>query len=855
MTNPTANLSMTKPTVGGSTDSWGTTLNENVVDIIDALFSISGTDVTMSDIKFNSVGLQETGSGTDTVKIQAPSAVTQYTLTMPGAVGSTNQVLSASDGSGTLAWTSPEVGDITSVADATNGGMTVTNGTGPDVTLGLNFNDLSAVAVNVATDSIAILDADDSGTKKESIADLATAMGGTGLTGASGTLAVDASQTQITAVGTIATGVWQGTAIANGYLANSTVSYGGISLALGASDATPAFNLSDATAYTGDSSLVTVGTVASGTWNGSTVAVAYGGTGATTLTDGGVLLGSGTGAITATAVLGNGEILIGDASGDPVALDVGSSTAITILGTVATGVWNGTTVAVGYGGTGLASYAAGDILYASGSTTLAKLAKGSDTEVLTLASGVPTWAAPTVGDITGVTAGTGLSGGGTSGTVTLNVEAAQTQITSVGTLTSLGVGNITSTGASTTIFYAVNDGNPEFKFGSSSAECLRIQPVYDSGAQTLNYVIFDTAAASGTANKGEIRFTVDGDASGTSTVKFQDAGVDIAGTLAVTGTSTLAGDVIIAGTTPTLTIGDAGTEDTKIVFDGNTQDYYVGLDDTDDAFKIGLGSAVGTTPAMMINSSSQFAFNNDNHTSDFSFNGSDDAITMNIGSPLAATNDWSGLALGSITSPKGAVFYKRTATYNRGNVVICLNSEANTNNVSLADEDDVVAIFAYDKNTSLLGDCAVTGELTAGTKTFRIDHPLADKKDTHQLVHSCIEGPKADLIYRGTVDLSGGSAQVDLDEAVGMSEGTFEVLCRDVQCWIQNDSGWSGVRGSVSGNLLTIECKDSVSDDTVSWMVVAERCDPHIMEAKSTDEDGRVIVEPEKESPLEPDGD
>ena len=53
----------------------------------------------------------------------------------------------------------------------------------------------------------------------------------------------------LTSVGTIASGVWQGTAIGNAYLANSTVSFGGITLSLGGTDATPAFDLSDATNY------------------------------------------------------------------------------------------------------------------------------------------------------------------------------------------------------------------------------------------------------------------------------------------------------------------------------------------------------------------------------------------------------------------------------------------------------------------------------------------------------------------------------------------------------------------------------------------------------------------------------
>ena len=56
----------------------------------------------------------------------------------------------------------------------------------------------------------------------------------------------------------------------------------------------------------------------------------------------------------------------------------------------------------------------------------------------------------------------------------------------------------------------------------------------------------------------------------------------------------------IAGTTPTLTIGDAGAEDAKIVFDGNAVNFHIGNDDSADTLKIGTGTALGTTPRLSI---------------------------------------------------------------------------------------------------------------------------------------------------------------------------------------------------------------------------------------------------------------
>jgi len=141
---------------------------------------------------------------------------------------------------------------------------------------------------------------------------------------------------------------------------------------------------------------------------------------------------------------------------------------------------------------------------------------------------------------------------------------------------------------------------------------------------------------------------------------------------------------------------------------------------------------------------------------------------------------------------------------------------------------------------------AVSGNLTKGSGSFKIDHPLPEKTDTHHLVHSFIEGPQADLIYRGKVNLVGGTATVNIDQAADMTEGTFVALCRDVQCFTTNESDWTAVRGSVAGNILTIEAQDSTSTASISWMVIGERQDKHMYDTGWTDDNGKVIVEPLK---------
>jgi len=143
------------------------------------------------------------------------------------------------------------------------------------------------------------------------------------------------------------------------------------------------------------------------------------------------------------------------------------------------------------------------------------------------------------------------------------------------------------------------------------------------------------------------------------------------------------------------------------------------------------------------------------------------------------------------------------------------------------------------------GDINYTGTLynNGSVKTFNIEHPLFPE---HRLIHSCIEGPRVDLVYRGQVQLVNGSATVNMDTDSTknpMNQGTFAALCTNPQHFLQNNDSFDRVIGKLRGNILAITCENKESSDVINWMVIAERQDAAIKSSDKTDANGSLIPE------------
>jgi len=123
----------------------------------------------------------------------------------------------------------------------------------------------------------------------------------------------------------------------------------------------------------------------------------------------------------------------------------------------------------------------GDIEYRSATAnTNTRLPIGTTGQILSVVAGVPSWVANDVGDITGVAAGTGISGGGTSGTVTITNSMA-TAIDAKGDL-------VVGTGADTFSRLAVGTNTYVLTADSAEATGLKWAAPAAGGGKVLQVV-------------------------------------------------------------------------------------------------------------------------------------------------------------------------------------------------------------------------------------------------------------------------------------------------------------------------------------------------------------------------------
>jgi trimeric autotransporter adhesin len=442
--------------------------------------------------------------------------------------------------------------------------MVSDNGTEGRATLGQIGPALTNVPNSSLTNSTVTISDDSSTTVSVPLGGGFTILGGSGITtslsGSEMTITTDGGVVTETSTDILTNKSISGSTntlsnIANTSLSNSSVSFGGVSLALGASDDTPAFDLTNATSYP-TSSLV--GTITNAQLNGSIE----------------------------NAKLSNSTVTISDDSSTAVSVPLGGG--FTILG--------GSGITTSLSGSEMTIATDGGVVTETSTDTLTnKSISGSTNTLSAIANSSLTNSTVTISDdsstSTVVPLGAGFTILGGSG---INTSLNGSEMTIV-------ADNVPTSSLSGTISNDQLTGSiANTKLSNSSVTVGSTSIALGATATTLAGITDITAGSINIA--GNVIKSVD-----STVVEIGDGdGLSVAGNLTVAGNFTVSGDTTTLSSTNTvitdklyeLANGTTGspTGDAGIVIErGNESNAFIGYDESEDKFKVGVGTFTGAS--------------------------------------------------------------------------------------------------------------------------------------------------------------------------------------------------------------------------------------------------------------------
>jgi hypothetical protein len=148
--------------------------------------------------------------------------------------------------------------------------------------------------------------------------------------------------------------------------------------------------------------------------------------------------------------------------------------------------------------------------------------------------------------------------------------------------------------------------------------------------------------------------------------------------------------------------------------------------------------------------------------------------------------------------------------------------------------------FEVKGKSQFLSGLSVNGTFSASNKQFQITHPLNKNK---WLYHTSIEGPQADLIYRGKLNLINGEGNSNIDISSRLTNGTFNALTKNPQLFLQNNDSFDRIKGKIENGNVYVVSENENSSASVDWTVIAERCDTEILTGGTYGGDGKYKTE------------